>query len=198
MTDSGFLKLKSGMLKLLRNDLDPRLTYHSPAHTEDVLQHVERLAAAENITDKRLLYLMRIAALFHDTGFLRTYEGHEEVSCAILRERLGDGILDQSELKLIDGMILATKIPQSPATLPEMIICDADLDYLGRDDFENISNSLKTEFIIYGIIKDEDEWDRLQISFFNSHQYFTKTSIRERCPVKSQHLAMLKKKLIKQ
>ena len=89
MTDSGFLKLKSGMLKLLRTDLDPRLTYHNPEHTEDVLQHVERIAAAENITDKRLLHLMRIAALFHDTGFLRTYKGHEEVSCIIMRERLG-------------------------------------------------------------------------------------------------------------
>ena len=197
MTDSGFLKLKSGMLKLLRTDLDPRLTYHSPAHTEDVLQQVERLAAAENITDKRLLYLMRIAALFHDTGFLRSYKGHEEVSCAIMRERVGRGILDESELQLIERMIMATKIPQSPVTLPEMIICDADLDYLGRDDFENISNTLKTEFMIYGIIKDEEEWDRLQISFFNSHQYFTKTSIRERCPVKSQHLARLKKRLVK-
>ena len=197
MTDSGFLKLKSGMLKLLRTDLDPRLTYHSPAHTEDVLQQVERLAAAENITDKRLLYLMRIAALFHDTGFLRSYKGHEEISCAIMRERVGRGILDESELQLIERMIMATKIPQSPVTLPEMIICDADLDYLGRDDFENISNSLKIEFIIYGIIKDEEEWDRLQISFFNSHKYFTKTSIRERCPVKSQHLAMLKRKVLK-
>jgi len=197
MTDSGFLKLKSGMLKLLRTDLDPRLTYHSPAHTKDVLQQVERLAAAENITDKRLLHLMRIAALFHDTGFLRSYKGHEEISCAIMRERVGRGILDESELQLIERMIMATKIPQSPVTLPEMIICDADLDYLGRDDFENISNTLKTEFMIYGIIKDEEEWDRLQISFFNSHQYFTKTSIRERCPVKSQHLARLKKKLVK-
>jgi predicted metal-dependent HD superfamily phosphohydrolase len=197
MTDSGFLKLKSGMLKLLRTDLDPRLTYHSPAHTEDVLQQVERLAAAENITDERLLYLMRIAALFHDTGFLRSYKGHEEISCAIMRERVGRGILDESELQLIERMIMATKIPQSPATLPEMIICDADLDYLGRGDFERISNTLKTEFIIYGIIKDDEEWDRLQISFFNSHQYFTKTSIRERCPVKSQHLAMLKRKLVK-
>jgi len=198
MTDSGFLRLKSGMLKLLRTDLDPRLTYHSPAHTEDVLQQVERIAAAENITDKRLLHLMRIAALFHDTGFLRAYEGHEEISCTIMRERLGNGKLDESELKMIDRMIMATRLPQSPATLPEMTICDADLDYLGRDDFESISNALKTEFLFYGVIKDEEEWDRLQISFFNSHQYFTKTSIRDRCPVKLQHLELLNQKLIRQ
>ena len=197
MTDSGFLKLKSGMLKLLRTDLDPRLTYHRPEHTEDVLRHVERIATAENITDKRLLHLMRIAALFHDTGFLRTYKGHEEESCIIMRERLGSGILDESELKIIDGMIMATKIPQTPATLPEKVICDADLDYLGRDDFDSISNTLKKEFMIYGIIKDDAEWDLLQLDFFNSHHYFTKTSIRERCPVKDRHLESLKRKLVK-
>src|SRR5688572_14191206 len=195
MTDSGFLKLKSGMLKLLRTGLDPRLTYHRPEHTEDVLRHVERIATAENITDKRLLHLMRIAALFHDSGFLRTYKGHEEVSCIIMRERLGSGMLDESELKIIDGMIMATKIPQTPATLPEKIICDADLDYLGRDDFDRISNTLKKEFMIYGIIKDDAEWDHLQVSFFNSHHFFTKTSIRERCPVKARHLESLNRKL---
>ena len=196
ITDSGFLKLKSRILELLRTELDPRLTYHSPEHTEDVLRHVERLAAAENIKDKRLLHLMGIAALFHDSGFLRSYKGHEEDSCAIMRD-ICSVMLDESELKLVEGMIMSTQLPQCPATLPEMIICDADLDYLGRDDFEPISNLLKDEFMAYGVIKNEEEWDRLQVSFFNSHHYFTQTSIRERFPAKMQHLELLKQKLVK-
>src|SRR6185295_1897999 len=187
ITDSGFLKLKSRILERLRTGLDPRLTYHSPEHTEDVIQEVGRLAIAENITDPRLLHLMNIAALFHDTGFLRSYKGHEEDSCAIMRDTCS-GMLNEPELKLVEGMIMATQIPQSPATLPEMIICDADLDYLGRDDFETISNTLKIEFMTFGVIKNDEEWDRLQVNFFNSHYYFTKTSKRERCPVKMKHL----------
>ena len=193
---SGFLKLKSRILERLRTELDPRLTYHSPEHTEDVIEHVGRLAAAENITDKRLLHLMNIAALFHDTGFLLSYKGHEEDSCTIMRDTC-TGILNEPELKLVEGMIMATQIPQAPVTLPEMIICDADLDYLGRDDFETISSTLKSEFMTYGVIKNEEEWDRLQVSFFNSHHYFTKTSKRERCPVKMRHLELLKQKLVK-
>ena len=121
ITDSGFLKLKSRILERLRTGLDPRLTYHSPEHTEDVIQEVGRLAAAENITDPRLLHLMNIAALFHDTGFLRSYKGHEEDSCAIMRDTCS-GMLNEPELKLVEGMIMATQIPQSPATLPEMIL----------------------------------------------------------------------------
>ena len=198
MTESGFLQLKSRILKLLRSGLDPRLTYHSQAHTEDVLLQVERIAAAENITDNRLLLLMRIAALFHDTGFLRTYKGHEKESCVIMLATIDTSAFDESEIDIIKGMIMATKIPQMPQSLPEMIICDADLDYLGRDDFNTISNALKNEFLAYGVIKNEREWDRLQVNFFDSHKYFTVSSIRDRCPVKMQHLELLKRKLIAQ
>ena len=196
ITDSGFLKLKSRILELLRTELDPRLTYHCPEHTEDVMEQVGRIAAAENITDKRLLHLMNIAALFHDTGFLRSYKGHEEDSCAIMRDTCS-GMLNEQELKLIEGMIMATQLPQAPATLPEMIICDADLDYLGRDDFDPISRTLKNEFMTFGVVKNEEEWNRLQVNFFNSHHYFTKTSIRERCPAKMRQLELLKQKLVK-
>ncbi len=198
MTEKEFLLLKSRILKLLREGLDPGLTYHSPSHTEDVLQQVERIAAAESITDTRLLLLMRIAALFHDTGFLRTYKKHEEASCVILQEMMDTSQFDESEIKLINGMIMATKIPQLPHNLPEMIICDADLDYLGRDDFETISNSLKNEFLSYGVIKNEQEWNQLQVSFFESHKYLTVTSVSNRTPIKMQHLKMLKQILLKQ
>ncbi len=198
MTEKEFLLLKSSILKLLREGLNPGLTYHSPSHTEDVLQQVERIAAAESITDTRLLLLMRIAALFHDTGFLRTYKKHEEASCIILQEMVDTSQFDEDEIKLINGMILATKIPQLAHNLPEMVICDADLDYLGRDDFETISNSLKNEFLFYGVIKNDAEWNPLQVNFFESHGYVTDTSIRHRSPVKMQHLEMLKQNLLKQ
>lgn len=195
MTESGFLELKSKILRMLRDGLDPRLTYHSPAHTEDVLRQVERIAAAENITETRLTLLMRIAALFHDTGFLRTYKGHEQQSCLILREVVDTYQFRDDELSIINGMIMATKIPQLPKSLPEMIICDADLDYLGRNDFSIISNTLKSEFLAYEVIKNEQEWDQLQVSFFESHHYFTTSSIHDRCPVKLEHLKLLKQKL---
>ncbi|MGZ8559702.1 MAG: HD domain-containing protein [Chitinophagaceae bacterium] len=198
MTEKEFLLLKSRILKLLREGLAPGLTYHSPSHTEDVLQQLERIAAAERITDTRLLLLMRIAALFHDTGFLRTYKKHEEASCVILKEMIETGQLDESEIKIINGMIMATKIPQLPRNLPEKIICDADLDYLGRQDFEKISDSLKHEFLYYGVITNEEEWNRLQVSFFESHCYLTDTSIHLRTPVKMKHLEMLKQNLPKQ
>jgi uncharacterized protein len=198
MTESGFLQLKAEVLQRLRDDLDPRLTYHSFAHTEDVLKQAERIAISERITDCHLLLLIKIAALFHDTGFLRIYTGHEEVSCEILRESLDPSLFSVSDIELMENMIMAAKLPQSPETLPEKIMCDADLDYLGREDFDFMSHRLKQEFLSYRIIKNVQEWDDLEIRFLESHLYFTDTSIKERCHVKMQHLQKLKQKLIKQ
>lgn len=198
MTESGFLQLKAEILQKLRDDLDPRLTYHSVAHTEDVLRQAERIAISERITDCRLLLLVKVAALFHDTGFLRTYTGHEAKSCEIMKQHLDRQLFTDGEIELLENMIMAARIPQSPYTLPEKIMCDADLDYLGREDFDFMSNRLKQELFSYRIIKTVEEWDELQIRFLESHLYFTHTSNKERFHVKMQHLQKLKQKLVKQ
>ncbi|GAO41314.1 HD domain-containing protein [Flavihumibacter petaseus] len=191
MTETGFHALKQHIIQRLSAGLDPRFTYHNLAHTLDVLEQASRIASLEGISDERNLLLLKIAALYHDTGFLFTYRGHEEKSCEILEEDLGDKGFSKEEMDCMKGMIMATKIPQSPATLMEEIICDADLDYLGRDDFEPISESLKAEFLAYGIIREVAEWDPIQVSFFEKHHYFTSSSIRLRDPVKQDHLARL-------
>lgn len=195
MTESAFLHLKSRILRMLGDCLDPKLTYHSPGHTEDVLLQAERIAAAEHISDDRLLLLIKIAALFHDTGFLYIYKGHEKRSCEIMLEKIDIDKFDKFEIKMMSDMIMATKVPQSAVTLPEMILCDADLDYLGRSDFDIISSRLKSEFLTYAIVKNEKEWDKLQVKFFKGHRYYTATSVTYRNPVKMQHLELLKQKL---
>lgn len=192
MTESGFQAIHASIVQRLSAGLDPRLTYHNLAHTLDVLDQSLRISLAENITEPRQLLLIRLAALFHDTGFLYTYSGHEAKSCEIMRETLKGSTVTEEELQQISGMIMATKIPQSPNNLMEQIICDADLDYLGREDFPPISNNLKKEFLEFGVIKEEAAWDPLQINFFEKHQYFTRSSNETRAPKKMDYLVQLK------
>jgi predicted metal-dependent HD superfamily phosphohydrolase len=196
MTESRFEALRFTVLTLLEKQLDPKLTYHNLAHTKDVIRQVERIALGENISDKNDILLLRVAALFHDTGFLEVYKHHEDMSCEIMMRHIEDGDLTPDELEKVKGMIMATKIPQTPYNKLEEIICDADLDYLGRDDFEPISLGLKEEFLEYGVIKSEADWDPLQIRFFEMHSYFTKTCQADRAPKKAIHLGELKAKLL--
>jgi predicted metal-dependent HD superfamily phosphohydrolase len=192
MNETGFIAIEKAIIQRLREGLDPRLTYHNLAHTLDVLDQALRIALAENIKDPRQLLLIRVAALFHDTGFLYVYRGHEDTSCEIMEEAVKGTDLTSAEVEQIRGMIQATKIPQSPTNLMEQIICDADLDYLGREDFPIISNNLKKEFLEYGVIKQDADWDPLQISFFEKHRYFTRSSNEIRAPKKMERLALLK------
>ena len=188
-----FTSIKQPILTRLQNELDSRLGYHNITHTLDVLEQAEVLAEQEKVTDKHDLLLLKIAAVFHDSGFLFVYKNHEEKSCEIASESLRN-VFSEEDIKKVFGMIMATKIPQTPNTLLEQIICDADLDYLGRNDFEPISRNLYKEFLTFKIIPEDIIWDHIQIKFFESHHYFTGTSISKRNGKKLQHLNILKER----
>ena len=188
-----FTSIKQPILSRLEKELDPRLGYHNLSHTIDVVKQAEVIAKNEGINDKHELLLLKTAAAFHDSGFLLVYRGHEEKSCEIASEDLKN-VFSEADIKKICGMIMATKIPQSPNTLLEQIICDADLDYLGRKDFEPISRHLYKEFLTFKIIPEDCIWDHIQINFFKSHHYFTKTAIEKRNEAKLKHLAILKER----
>ncbi|HEY0680092.1 MAG TPA: HD domain-containing protein [Chitinophagaceae bacterium] len=170
--------------------LSPLLTYHNIAHTMDVVYQAERIAIAERVNNDDI-FLLKIAALYHDTGFLKAYSHHEEASVRIFLHDADQFNLSEKDQRVIAGLIMATKVPQRPVGLLQEIICDADLDYLGRTDFLRISASLRREFLNYGLITVQDEWENLQIRFLHSHQYHTNTSKTEREPVKQQYLATL-------
>jgi uncharacterized protein len=192
MKVAGFEEIKYKVLRQLEDQLPVSLTYHNASHTADVLQQAECIAKQESIASEEEMMLLKIAALFHDTGFLQVYKEHEKKGCFIMREQMQD-ILDEAALEKICGLIMATKIPQTPLTHLEEIICDADLDYLGREDFVPISNALRLEFLANNIVKNDREWQEKQISFFEQHKYFTATSNSKRNSRKQEWLLELKK-----
>ncbi|NEU08310.1 HD domain-containing protein [Flavihumibacter sp. R14] len=185
-----FEKVKSIVLERL-SGLNTNLTYHCLDHTLDVVQQSERIAGEENIANCRDLYLLKVAALYHDTGFLETYANHELKSCEIFLADSENFDLSIQEKSIITNLIMATQIPQLPATLLEKIICDADLDYLGRDDFFSIGDNLRREFLSYNIVANDEQWEQLQIKFLQKHQYHTESSQKLREPNKQMNFAKL-------
>lgn len=192
MSSGLFHKIERFVLKKLEG-LSPDLTYHSAGHTRDVLRQSIRIAEEESVMDERELFILKLAALYHDTGFLETYSNHEERSCDIFIRDAAEFKLNPVDCEQIKELIMVTKIPQQPKNLLESIICDADLDYLGRDDFPIIGNKLKQEFMVYGVVRNEDEWEQLQLKFLSSHHYHTPSARRDREPIKQQHLESLLK-----
>ncbi len=176
----------------LRERLSPTLYYHGLHHTLDVTEQALALAAAEGIQDADSLAILRTAALFHDAGFLTTYQGHELAGCELARQRLPAFGYSAAEVEQICACIMATRIPQTALTHLAEILCDADLDYLGRTDFYQISASLLAELEARDILRGQRAWDEVQVKFIGAHRYLTATNRARREPGKQARLAEIR------
>ncbi|MDX1684119.1 MAG: HD domain-containing protein [Saprospiraceae bacterium] len=186
-----YQEFKKYILAELDENLPSDLYYHSYDHILDVYNASRRLAESEGVSpeDRSILYT---AVFLHDSGFMETtHKGHEKRSCDIARRILPDYDYTEAQIDHICDMIMATKIPQSPKDELGQIICDADLDYLGRDDFDKISHQLYLEMKAYDLVSNIQEWNKIQVNFFHDHHYFTDTAKSTRAAKKAEHLKEL-------
>lgn len=179
------------ILKLLSEFLPETLTYHNIHHTLGVCSAVERIGKQENVEGEQI-DLLKTAALFHDAGFIKRYDNNEEIGVEIAREVLPQYGYSKKQIEVVARLIMATKIPQQPNDLLEQIMCDADLDYLGRNDFHDIADSLCQELLTLGKITSKRQWDEIQIKFLEKHKYFTASSVKRRDEKKRQFLGEIK------
>lgn len=188
-----FDDIEEFVLNMLEEKLPKNLYYHNLKHTIDVTTQVEIIGRHEGISDEEML-LLKTAALFHDTGFTRTYKDHEEAGVEIAREYLPKYDYTPEQIDFICNLIMKTKLPPKPVTLLEQIICDADLDYLGRADFIPVSGNLYRELRERGAIEDDiDKWNLMQIKFIEGHQYFTNSAKQMRDVNKNNQLEAIRR-----
>jgi ligand-binding sensor domain-containing protein/class 3 adenylate cyclase/predicted metal-dependent HD superfamily phosphohydrolase len=189
-----YMKAERYIMKLLKKKLSPKLHYHGLHHTYDVVESAERIALMEGITGEEM-FLLKSAATYHDAGFIEQYDANEPVGVRLAEEILPRYGYTPEQIEVVAGLIHATTIPHDPQNHLQQIICDADLDYLGRDDFHEISDTLRVELREHGKINSDRLWDEIQVKFLNMHQYFTKSAIELRQGKKMEHLEDVKKRL---
>jgi HD superfamily phosphodiesterase len=183
--------LYSNAIDCLKEKLAPFLTYHDWNHTLHVLKMAEFIALQEQIQEDDII-LIKTAALFHDAGFINgTTEGHEDESIRLAKEKLPKFGYTNKEIEIIAGMIRATSIPQRPYTKLECILADADLEYLGTDDFKRIGDKLYLELKHANPNLSLEEWNEIQIKFLQSHFYHTPYCIQNRTTAKEKNLELL-------
>jgi uncharacterized protein len=183
-------------LERLGRELPSALCYHSLAHTrDDVAPAVERLAAAEGLDGEAML-LLRTAACYHDIGFVVQRQDHEVIGVGIAAEVLPRFGYAAAQLEIVRGMIMATRLPQSPQTLAEQILADADLDVLGREDFLATNQLLRVEQAQAGMPASDAEWYRVQLRFLRGHRYWTASARALRDAQKQRNIAAMERLLL--
>ena len=189
-----YYKAEKHVLKLLKKGLSKDLLYHSIDHTLDVLKAVEHLALMEGVTDEAL-FLLKTAAIFHDAGFVEQYENNEEIGARFAEETLPNFGFKDDHIQTIKSLIYVTEIPHKPINKLQEIICDADLDYLGTDEFDMIADRLRRELRNMNKLDSDRKWDEIQVKFLTQHKYFTETAKKTRTKKKLQNLNRIKKRL---
>lgn len=190
-----FDDLEEYILNRLEKELPKHLYYHNVKHTMDVTIGVEIIGTAEGVSEEEML-LLKTAGLFHDMGQIVQSKGHEEISCKYAREILPRNNYTPEQIDGICEIIMATQLPPNPQTLLQRIICDADLDYLGRTDFIPVSDTLYKELNEQNFINNINDWNKLQIKFISNHQYFTEFARNNREVNKQNQIERLKKMIV--
>lgn len=184
----------SFLIPKLEAGLPAYLTYHNTQHTISVIEYAEKLAKEENITGEDLI-LLKTAALFHDAGFLQDHNEHEQLSCKVAGKHLPEFGYSAEQIEHICKMIMATRLPQTPGDRLSEILCDADLYYLGTDQYTATADKLFNEFKKTGVVKSQTEWELKQVEFLSSHRFFTHSAKSKLEVTKQETLQQLKTKL---
>ncbi len=191
MRQSNFESARAYALQRLERELPSALTYHSLAHTrDDVAPAALRLADAAGVCGEQRM-LLHTAAYYHDIGFVIQRIDHEMVGARIAAQMLPSFGYSPAQIDTIYGMIMATKLPQSPRTVLEQLLADADLDALGRTDFLTRNQALRDELATYGAHWNDLAWAQEQFSFVGSHQYWTEAAQQVRGQQKQQNIALI-------
>ncbi|ULQ56149.1 DUF5706 domain-containing protein [Flavihumibacter rivuli] len=189
------IALAEQYVKQLFNDQVPSAyQFHDLHHTVGVVEAARTIASHYTLTEEDRTALM-LAAWFHDTGYSRQYEGHEQASVEIARAFLHARNIPDPLIDKVSACILATQMPQSPKSTIEEIICDADLYHLGTTEFSTEHKLLRKEWIlVFGKDISKKDWRKNNIAFLQKHSYFTEYARTHLEPVKQEHLKRLVEK----
>lgn len=204
MSTPNFVNAHKYVMQRLEDDLPPSLFYHAIHHTRDqVLRDTEALAETQGVSTEEML-LLRTGALYHDMGFIEQYWDNEPVGVRIAEETLPTFGYTAGQIEVVKGLILATRLPQSPQNPLEQILCDADVYNLGGEESfwiagdrlirERVAhcNAIPPEFQPpYSI----QEWWERQCQFLEIHSYFTEAAQISRKKGKQRNLETIRQLL---
>ena len=165
-------KAEQYVTALLKEGLTDDHQYHDLQHTMYVRDASLTLGRKYQLSEDDL-EMLEIAALFHDTGFTKRYENHEEQSIEIATDFLSREGFPSEKINLVTGLIDATKVGNLPKTLMQKVLKDADFNTFGNTYLQN-SLALRHEWEVFlGTKMTDDEWLKNNMEFWGSHEFFT-------------------------
>jgi len=186
------LKVEKYVFSLLTKKLSHDYLYHNISHTQRVVNATKELIEGEHISKTDANTLL-IAAWFHDVGYSKGKENHEEKSVQIATNFLEEYNIDESIIDEVSTLIRATKMGQEIDSPLEQIIKDADCSHFSGKSYMDVSDLLREELSVIGKKSFSDaEWIQENITFLSTqHHYYTKYAQKHWQQGKDKNLAQL-------
>ncbi|MEH6535054.1 MAG: Pycsar system effector family protein [Psychroserpens sp.] len=172
--DTLIIEAEKHVINILNETLDNTFTYHNLPHTQRVVQKTKELAEVAKL-DNTQASLLTISAWFHDTGYTKGNESHEEKSVKIASVFLKSHNVSQDHIDIISQLILATKMGYEPKNESEKIIRDADSSHLASKNYKDTCELLRKEWeLTCDKTLTESDWLNENINFLsNNHRFYT-------------------------
>jgi len=184
------------VFNLFRDKLPADYVYHNYNHTDETLKACKKLSKSYNLTSRDQEVLL-LAALFHDTGYIATYDKHEEESVKFMKEYLKGNYGDE-DVKEIESLIMSTKHKTIPDGSLQEILHDADYINLGKKSFDHRADLLRIEWErILQKTYTEEEWALIQLQFLLDTQFKTEDAVLKYNEQKEQNILKQRKKIDK-
>jgi len=190
-------KAENFVINSLNKNLNSEYVYHTFHHTQFVVSKINEIIQIENLTDDEIEIVL-LSAWFHDIGYTVHKVKHEDHSIAFAKEFLTKEGFDENKIQQIEACINATKLNETPSTLLQEILCDADFAHFSSKNYPKISNQLRTELENIGSkTYSNQEWMKENIKVFKQHKYYTKYANLNWDIDKNENLISIKKELKK-
>ncbi|WP_417213145.1 Pycsar system effector family protein [Bizionia sp.] len=185
-------KAEAYVFDLFKDELDSSFLYHNLKHTKRVLKSLREIIAHTDISEKDA-EMLQLSAIFHDTGYTKTIDDHEQESVKIAQAFLSENHVDPETIGAISNCILATQFECVPKTLHEKIMRDADSSHFGKYYFNETSEFLRKELEIQGIVNfSASEWLDENIKMLSEkHEFLTDYAIKNWQEQKDKNLSDL-------
>ncbi|MDX2432193.1 MAG: adenylate/guanylate cyclase domain-containing protein [Bacteroides sp.] len=171
--------LEDRVFETILSNMPDSLHFHNLKYARKVYSQSFLLCRAEEMEQQDRL-LIRTAALMLYTGLTQAYANYQNRSSVIAREILPEFQYSESQIDKICNLIMATKLPFQPNNLPEKILIDSKMEYIGRPDYPVRIKLLFQEMVENGINLNGQQFKKQQLELLYTFDYFTLAARRLR------------------
>ena len=187
------IEAENFVVNFLNEKLESSFVYHSVFHTQRVVEKTQVLIEGLKIDEESANHLL-LAAWFHDTGYTKSIENHENESVKIAEVFFNEQNVSGKVVSEVSKLILATKMGVKPTSELEKIIRDADCAHLGSKNFSDYTSLLRKEWeLTKECIVSDEKWNEENIQFLTNHRFHTDFAAKNWGKGESKNLAQLLK-----